>query len=141
MPTKTTGKGPQVTSRVRYRVTNPDKPCPREHAAKGARPCCAALWVHTKRFLKSYKILRDYTHKTTKQILDLTVLLLVCDVLRCDYDRTQHTKRFSTKEQMGEIGPKSARLSCAVYPALEKRKRKLGVHVKIYLCMICDSVF
>ncbi len=42
MPTKTAGKGLQrVTSRVRY-VTNPDKPCPREHAAKGARPCCAA---------------------------------------------------------------------------------------------------
>ncbi len=43
MPTKTTGKGLQrVTSRVWY-VTDPDKPCPREHAAKGARPCCAAL--------------------------------------------------------------------------------------------------
>ncbi len=41
MPTKTTGKGLQrVTSRV---VTDPDKPRPREHAAKGARPCCAAL--------------------------------------------------------------------------------------------------
>ncbi len=43
MPTKTTGKGLQrVTSRVWY-VTDPDKPRPREHAAKGARPCCAAL--------------------------------------------------------------------------------------------------
>ncbi len=43
MPTKTTGKGLQrVTSRVWY-ITDPDKPCPREHAAKGARPCCAAL--------------------------------------------------------------------------------------------------
>ncbi len=43
MPTKTTGKGLQrVTSRVWY-VTDPDKPCPREHAAKGARPCCPAL--------------------------------------------------------------------------------------------------
>ncbi len=42
MPTKTTGKGLQrVTSRVWY-VTDPDKPRPREHAAKGARPCCAA---------------------------------------------------------------------------------------------------
>ncbi len=42
MPTKTAGKGLQrVTSRVRY-VKNPDKPRPREHAAKGARPCCAA---------------------------------------------------------------------------------------------------
>ncbi len=40
MPTKTTGKGLQrVTSRVWY-VTDPDKPRPREHAAKGARPCC-----------------------------------------------------------------------------------------------------
>ncbi len=39
MPTKTTGKGLQrVTSRVWY-VTDPDKPCPREHAAKGARRC------------------------------------------------------------------------------------------------------
>ncbi len=43
MPTKTTGKGLQrVTSRVWY-VTDPDKPRPREHAAKGARPCCSAL--------------------------------------------------------------------------------------------------
>ncbi len=43
MPTKTTGKGLQrVTSRVWY-VTDPDKPRPREHAAKGAEPCCAAL--------------------------------------------------------------------------------------------------
>ncbi len=42
MPTKTTGKGLQrVTSRVCY-ITNPDIPCPREHAAKGVRPCCAA---------------------------------------------------------------------------------------------------
>ncbi len=39
MPTKTTGKGLQrVTSRVWY-ITDPDKPRPREHAAKGARPC------------------------------------------------------------------------------------------------------
>ncbi len=43
MPTKTTGKGLQRgTSRVWY-VTDPDKPRPQEHAAKGARPCCAAL--------------------------------------------------------------------------------------------------
>ncbi len=43
MPTKTTGKGLQrVTSWVWY-ITDPDKPRPREHAAKGARPCCAAL--------------------------------------------------------------------------------------------------
>ncbi len=39
MPTKTTGKGLQrVTSRVWY-VKDPDKPHPREHAAKGARRC------------------------------------------------------------------------------------------------------
>ncbi len=39
MPTKITGKGLQrVTSRVWY-VTDPDKPRPREHAAKGARRC------------------------------------------------------------------------------------------------------
>ncbi len=43
MPTKTTGKGLQrVTSRVWY-VTDPDKPRPPGTAAKGARPCCAAL--------------------------------------------------------------------------------------------------
>ncbi len=43
MPTKTTGKRLQrVTSRVWY-VKDPNKPRPREHAAKGARPCCAAL--------------------------------------------------------------------------------------------------
>ncbi len=40
MPTKTAGKGLQrVTSRVWY-VTDPDKPRPREHTAKGAEPCC-----------------------------------------------------------------------------------------------------
>ncbi len=39
MPTKTTGKGLQrVTSRVWY-VTDPDKPRPREHAAKGMLRC------------------------------------------------------------------------------------------------------
>ncbi len=39
MPTKTTGKGLQrVTSRVWY-LTDPDKPRPREHTAKGARRC------------------------------------------------------------------------------------------------------
>ncbi len=40
MPTKTTGKGLQrVTSRVWY-VTDPDKPRPREHAAKEAMLRC-----------------------------------------------------------------------------------------------------
>ncbi len=43
MPTKTAGKGLQrVTSRVWY-ITDPDKPRLREHAAKGARPCCSSL--------------------------------------------------------------------------------------------------
>ncbi len=57
MPTKTTGKGLQrVTSRVWY-VTDPDKPRPREHAAKGARPCCAALEKRKRKlgmYVKSY---------------------------------------------------------------------------------------
>ncbi len=40
MPTKTTGKELQrVTSRVWY-LTDTDKPRPREHGAKWARPCC-----------------------------------------------------------------------------------------------------
>ncbi len=62
MSTKTTGKGLQrVTSRVRY-VTNPDKPCSREHVTKGARPCCAALeerkrklGVHVKIFIYEWR--------------------------------------------------------------------------------------
>ncbi len=57
MPTKTTGKGLQrVTSRVWY-VTDPDKPRPREHAAKGARPCCTALEKRKRKlgmYVKSY---------------------------------------------------------------------------------------
>ncbi len=57
MPTKMTGKGLQrVTSRVWY-VTDPDKPRPREHAAKGARPCCAALEKRKRKlgvYVKSY---------------------------------------------------------------------------------------
>ncbi len=57
MPTKTTGKGLQrVTSRVWY-ITDPDKPRPREHAAKGARPCCAALEKRKRKlgmYVKSY---------------------------------------------------------------------------------------
>ncbi len=59
MPTKTTGKGLQrVTSRVWY-ITDPDKPCPREHAAKGARPCCAAL-EKRKRKLGMYVTIYSY---------------------------------------------------------------------------------
>ncbi len=57
MPTKTTGKGLQrVTSRVWY-LTDPDKPRPREHAAKGARPCWAALEKRKRKlgmYVKSY---------------------------------------------------------------------------------------
>ncbi len=56
MPTKTTGKGLQrVISRVWY-VTDPDKPCPREHAAKGAEPCCAALEKRKKKLGVHVKI-------------------------------------------------------------------------------------
>ncbi len=59
MPTKTTGKGLQwVTSRVWY-VTDPDKPRPREHAAKGARPCCTA-WEKRKRKLGMYVKIYSY---------------------------------------------------------------------------------
>ncbi len=62
MPTKTTGKGLQrVTSRVWY-VTDPDKPCPREHAAKGARPCCAAL-EKRKRILGMYLGIKIYSYE------------------------------------------------------------------------------
>ncbi len=59
MPTKMTGKGLQrVTSRVWY-VTDPDKPRPREHAAKGARPCCSAL-AKRKRKLGMYITIYSY---------------------------------------------------------------------------------
>ncbi len=58
MPTKTTGKGLQrVTSRV-Y-ITDPDKPRPREHTAKGAGPCCAAL-EKRKRKLGMYVTIYSY---------------------------------------------------------------------------------
>ncbi len=88
MPTKTTGKGLQrVTSRVWY-VTDPDKPCPREHAAKGARPCCAALekrkrklGVHVK--IYSYEsrfclltILMD--SQVSKSLKQRFLILLLC---------------------------------------------------------------
>ncbi len=43
MPTKTTGKGLQCVTSWVCDVTTPDEPRPREHAAMGARPCCAAL--------------------------------------------------------------------------------------------------
>ncbi len=88
MPTKTTGKGLQrVTSRVWY-VTDPDKPCPREHTAKGARPCCAALekrkrklGVHVK--IYSYEsrfclltILMD--SQVSKSLKQQFLILLLC---------------------------------------------------------------
>ncbi len=59
MPTKTTGKGLQrVTSRVWY-VTDPDKPCPREHAAKGARRCFREEEEKTRDAQKSIHMNRD----------------------------------------------------------------------------------
>ncbi len=92
MPTKTTGKGLQrVTSRVWY-VTDPDKPRPREHAAKGARPCCAALekrkrklGVHVKiysyesRFCLLTILMDSQVSKSLKQWF--LILLLCCPAL------------------------------------------------------------
>ncbi len=88
MPTKTTGKGLQrVTSRVWY-VTNPDKPRPREHAAKGARPCCAALEKRKRKlgmYLKIYSyelrfclltILMD--SQVSKSLKQRFLILLLC---------------------------------------------------------------
>ncbi len=70
MPTKTTGKGLQrVTYRVWY-VTDPDKPRPREHAAKGARPCCAAL---EKRKRKLGMYLKIYSYES--RFCLLTILM------------------------------------------------------------------
>ncbi len=91
MPTKTTGKGLQrVTSRVWY-VTDPDKPCPREHAAKGARPCCAALEKRKRKLgmyvkISSYEsrfclltILMDsHVSKSLKQRFLILVLVSPC---------------------------------------------------------------
>ncbi len=88
MPTKTTGKGLQrVTSRVWY-VTDPDKPRPREHAAKGARPCCAALEKRKRKlgmYVKSYSyesrfclltILMD--SQVSKSLKQQFLILLLC---------------------------------------------------------------
>ncbi len=88
MPTKTTGKGLQrVTSRVCY-ITNPDKPRPREHAAKGARPCCAALEKRKRKlgmYLKIYSyesrfcllmILMD--SQVSKSLKQQFLILLLC---------------------------------------------------------------
>ncbi len=69
MPTKTTGKGLRVTSRVSY-VTDPDKPHPREHAAKGARPCCAALEKRKRKLGMHVKI---YSYES--QFCLLTILM------------------------------------------------------------------
>ncbi len=88
MPTKTTGKGLQrVTSRVWY-VTDPDKPCPREHAAKGARPCCAAL-EKRKRKLGMYVKIYSYESRfclltilmdsqVSKSLKQRFLILLLC---------------------------------------------------------------
>ncbi len=88
MPTKTTGKGLQrVTSRVWY-VTDPDKPCPREHAAKGARPCCAAL-EKRKRKLGMYVKIYSYESRfclltilmdsqVSKSLKQQFLILLLC---------------------------------------------------------------
>ncbi len=88
MPTKTTGKGLQrVTSRVWY-ITDPDKPRPREHAAKGARPCCAALEKRKRKLgmhitIYSYesrfcllKILMD--SQVSKSLKQQFLILLLC---------------------------------------------------------------
>ncbi len=91
MPTKTTGKGLQrVTSRVWY-VTDPDKPRPREHAAKGARPCCPALekrkrklGVHIKiysyesRFCLLTILMDSQVSKSLKQQFLILLLLSPC---------------------------------------------------------------
>ncbi len=88
MPTKTTGKGLQrVTSRVWY-VTKPDKPRPREHAAKGARPCCAAL-EKRKRKLGMYVKIYSYESRfclltilmdsqVSKSLKQRFLILLLC---------------------------------------------------------------
>ncbi len=88
MPTKTTGKGLQrVTSRVWY-VTDPDKPRPREHAAKGARPCCAAL-EKRKRKLGMYVKIYSYESRfclltilmdsqVSKSLKQRFLILLLC---------------------------------------------------------------
>ncbi len=88
MPTKTTGKGLQrVTSRVWY-VTDPDKPRPREHAAKGARPCCCFreeeektrgarknLFIYESRFCLLTILMDSQVSKSLKQ--QFLILLLV----------------------------------------------------------------
>ncbi len=88
MPTKTTGKGLQrVTSRVWY-ITDPDKPRPREHAAKGARPCCAAL-EKRKRKLGMYITIYSYESRfclltilmdsqVSKSLKQQFLILLLC---------------------------------------------------------------
>ncbi len=88
MPTKTTGKGLQrVTSWVWY-VTDPDKPRPREHAAKGARPCCAAL-EKRKRKLGMYVKIYSYESRfclltilmdsqVSKSLKQRFLILLLC---------------------------------------------------------------
>ncbi len=94
MPTKTTGKGLQrVTSRVWY-ITDPDKPRPREHAAKGAGPCCAALekrkrklgvhvtiYSYESRFCLLTILMDSQVSKSLKQRFLNTVTLSPCSAL------------------------------------------------------------
>ncbi len=91
MPTKTTGKGLQrVTSRVWY-ITDPDKPRPREHAAKGARPCCAALekrkrklgmhitiYSYESRFCLLTILMDSQVSKSLKQLFLILLLVSPC---------------------------------------------------------------
>ncbi len=80
MPTKKTEGLQRATSQVRY-VTNPDKPCPWEHAARGARPCCAALekrkrklGVHVK--IYSYILSSSDSNEFTSFFKELKLLKL-----------------------------------------------------------------
>ncbi len=88
MPTKTTGKRLQrVTSRVWY-IMDPDKPRPREHVTKGARPCCTALEKRKRKlgmYIKIYSyesrfclltILMD--SQVSKSLKQQFLILLLC---------------------------------------------------------------
>ncbi len=61
--------------------------------------CIFTLCVHTKRFLKSFKIFKmwETTHKDKKNSRFNRFPHIVCGVLLCDKDSTPHTNRFSTR--------------------------------------------